>query len=282
MRGKIKSVVLFFDPKKIESAQWAKSIEGVLNSKNVSVSRLSSREEVARIGRVDAAVALGGDGTVLHAARQLAGKDISLLGVNSGNLGFLSGVDAAEFERRVDEFLERGFKVAERWLISAVVLRRGKKVFGPAVALNDCVIKTAEPRAFHIRTSLEGKFLAEYFGDGIIVSTPTGSTAYALAASGPIISPELDVMLITPICPHTLTQRPVVLSANKSLAVVPMTRTGEAGVRAVISLDGQVNFDLRAGDELTVTKYSKPVKLLLPSDLRYFDVLRRKLKWGGR
>ncbi len=281
MRRKIKTVVLLYNPRKSKPAQWAGAIEEFLKSRKVRVVKRSSLEhENIRNVRADAAIALGGDGAVLHAARRLAGSDMPILGVNSGSLGFLSGMDAHEFERKADEFLSGGFRIRERRLVLAVVMRNGRVVFGPSVALNDCVIRVAEPRAFHIRVSLGGRFLAGYFGDGIIISTPTGSTAYALAASGPIISPELDVVLITPICPHTLTQRPLVLSAGKPLSVVLVNKAGGSGVRAVVSMDGQLHFDLGSKDEVIIKKYNKPIKLLLPADSHYFDVLRRKLDWG--
>lgn len=281
MRGKIKTVILLYNPRKSRSAQWVGAIEEFLNSKEVRVIKVSSteRKNVRNI-KADAAIALGGDGTVLHAARRLAGRDMPILGVNSGSLGFLSGMDAHEFERKADEFLSGSFKVRERRLVSAVVMRKGRKVFGPSVALNDCVIRATEPRAFRIRVNLGGRFLAGYFGDGIIISTPTGSTAYALAASGPIISPELDVVLVAPICPHTLTQRPLVLSANKPLSVVLEKKASGSDIRAVVSMDGQLHFDLRAADEVIIKKYDKPIKLLLPADSHYFDVLRKKLNWG--
>lgn len=280
MRGKIKTVVLFYNPRKSKSAQWAGAIKEFLNSKKVRVIKMSSAKHKRRVMFADAAIALGGDGAVLHAARCLAGRDMPILGVNSGSLGFLSGMDAHEFERKADEFLSGGFKVRERRLISAVVMRKGRKVFGPSVALNDCVIRVTEPRAFRIRVNLGGRFLTGYFGDGIIISTPTGSTAYALAASGPIISPELDVVLVAPICPHTLTQRPLVLSANKPLSVVLEKKTDSSDIRAVVSMDGQLHFDLRAADEVIIKKYNKPAKLLLPAGSYYFDVLRKKLNWG--
>ncbi|MFH1619949.1 MAG: NAD(+)/NADH kinase [bacterium] len=282
MKRAIRKVTIFFSPGKSVSERWAEAIKGILAARDVKTTKISSGKESGIGPKTDVVIALGGDGTVLHAARILAGTGIPVLGVNSGGLGFLSGMDAAEFELRAPEFLGGRLKTISRWLLGVTVIRRGKNVSRTFLALNDCVIRTAEPRAFHISAALDGQSLTEYFGDGVIISTPSGSTAYALAASGPIISPELGVMLLTPICPHTLTQRPIVLSACKVISMKPMTRAGESGVRVVLSMDGQVHFNLKAGDEILVTRHCDEVKLLIPPDRMYFDVLRRKLKWGER
>ncbi len=280
MRRKIKKVQLFYSPRKNDSLKWAKLIIKILHSRNIKVMSVTSAGDEAKALSADLAIALGGDGTVLYAARHAVKADIPLLGINSGTLGFLSGIDAHAFERGMKELFRGEFKIMPRRLLSACVRRKGKRIFGPISALNDCVIKTTEPRACYIKTCLNGKFLAQYFGDGLIISTPTGSTAYALAASGPIIYPELDVLLIAPICPHTLTQRPLVIPVDKPLSVTPMTRAGESRVNAVMSMDGQIHFEVRAGDEVLIERCRKPLKLLLPSEFSYFEMLRKKLKWG--
>ena len=137
-----------------------------------------------------------------------------MLGINSGGLGFLSGTDASEFPKYCDMILRGEFILEERWMISVEVQRGKQKLFGPNIALNDCVIRCGDQaRAISLRTRSDNNFMADYFGDGLIVSTPTGSTAYNLAAMGPIVDPSLNVLLIAPICPHTLTQRPLITPA---------------------------------------------------------------------
>ena len=246
---------------------------------------------IARNGRIDdklrmadVAVALGGDGTMLRAARLLAPHSIPLLGINSGGLGILSGTDAADFTRDCDAILAGKFQIEERAMIAVEAVREGKRVFGPNIALNDCVIRCGDQaRAISLRTSSSGRFVADYFGDGLIVSTPTGSTAYALAASGPIVDPGLDVLLIAPICPHTLTQRPLIIPAQEPMSITLTTRhSHETAPRALMSLDGQLGCALKVGDEVRVTRYDHPFKLLINPKRSYYEVLRRKLKWGER
>ena len=232
----------------------------------------------------DIAVALGGDGTMLRAARLLAPHSIPLLGINSGGLGFLSGSDASEFLRDCDAILKGKFFLEERWMIQVEAYRADRRIFGPNIALNDAVMRCGDQaRAISLRARSGERFLADYFGDGLIVSTPTGSTAYALAAFGPIVDPSLDVLLIAPICPHTLTQRPLIIPNNAPLSIRLTTRRpNEVPPRVLLSLDGQVGCSLKVGDEVRVTRYHRPFKLLLNPKRSYYEVLRRKLKWGER
>ena len=139
-----------------------------------------------------------------------------------------------------------------------------------------------QARAVTLSTRSGERFVADYFGDGLIVSTPTGSTAYALAASGPIVDPRLDVLLIAPICPHTLTQRPLIIPAFDPLTVMLTARYAHEAPRVLLSLDGQLGCALKVGDEVRIARYEKPFKLLLNPDRSYYEILRRKLKWGER
>ncbi|OGR86680.1 MAG: hypothetical protein A3J74_10095 [Elusimicrobia bacterium RIFCSPHIGHO2_02_FULL_57_9] len=280
----IRSAVIFYNETKPEAVRTLKQVLPALKARGVKVwigRKPSALGDKLRIA--DIAVALGGDGTMLRAARTLAPRSIPLLGINSGGLGFLSGTDASEFKRHCDAILTGKFVLEERWMISVEAYRGRRRLFGPNIALNDCVIRCGDQaRAISLNTRSAGRFVADYFGDGLIVSTPTGSTAYALAASGPIVDPRLDVLLIAPICPHTLTQRPLIIPAFDPLTVMLTARYAHEAPRVLLSLDGQLGCALKVGDEVRIARYEKPFKLLLNPDRSYYEILRRKLKWGER
>ncbi len=278
---RIKSVVLFFNSKRRKAVAYAAAIERRLGAAGVKVHRVCVNDSACEFRAADAAVAVGGDGTVLYAARHVISRGIPVLGINAGGLGFLSGIEQKEFLRILGEFLAGRFRRHSRGVLAAAVRRGGKTVFGPLPALNDCVIRSHEARAFTLRASYDGEFLSEYFGDGLIISTPSGSTAYSLAASGPIVMPGMEVVLLSPICPHTLTHRPIVLAAAGKLAIeveggryAPQTLT--------LSLDGQENFLLEHGDTVVIERHPRDFHMLAPEGFSYFDILRRKLSWGER
>lgn len=278
---RIKSVVLFYNSKRRKALSYAAAIERRLKAAGAKVSRVCVNDAYCEFGGADAAVAVGGDGTVLYAARHLISRGIPVLGINAGGLGFLSGVERKGFLKNLDSFLRGEFKTLSRGLLAVSVSRKGRRVFGPLPALNDCVIRSQEARAFTLRASFGGEFLSEYFGDGLIISTPSGSTAYSLAASGPIVVPGLEVFLLSPICPHTLTHRPIVLPAERELKV--QVEGNRAGPQVMtLSLDGQENFRLRHGDTVVIGKHRRNFHMLAPSGFSYFDILRRKLSWGER
>ena len=168
-------------------------------------------------------------------------------------------------------------------MLTAEVLRSGRRVFGPDLALNECVIRCGDQaRAVTLSTRSGERFVADFFGDGLIVATPTGSTAYSLAAMGPIVDPSLDVTLVAPICPHTLTQRPLIVPANLPLTVRLGRRRADEAPRVLVSLDGRHGCELRVGDEVRVSRAQTPLRLILPPGRSFYEVLRRKLKWGQR
>lgn len=260
---------------------FAAAIERRLKRGGAAVQRVCVNEPDCCLKPADAAVAVGGDGTVLYAARHIITLGVPVLGINAGGLGFLSGIEQKDFLKRADEFLSGRFARLKRSLLSVSVRRSGRAVFGPLPALNDCVIRNHEARAFQLKASFGGEFLSDYFGDGLIVSTPSGSTAYSLAAYGPIVMPDLEVFLLSPICPHTLTHRPIALSAAKELELT--VRNGSYAPRGLaLSVDGQENFALQPGDSVIVRRHSKSFGMLAPSGFSYFDILRRKLSWGER
>lgn len=278
---RIKSVVLFFNSRRRKAISYASAIERRLRAAGVRVQKVCVNDPACELKQADAAVAVGGDGTVLYAARHVIRLGIPVLGINAGGLGFLSGMEQKDFLKNTALFLAGKFRKEKRSLLSVSVRRAGRTVFGPQPALNDCVMRNPEARAFQLRASFGGQFLSDYFGDGLIVSTPSGSTAYNLAASGPIVMPDLEVFLLSPICPHTLTHRPIALSAARKLEVA--VRPGNYAPQSLsLSIDGQENFGLEPEDSVLVSRYPRSFELLVPANFSYFDILRRKLSWGER
>jgi NAD+ kinase len=237
--------------------------------------------QAALASDVDMVVVLGGDGTLLSMADSIgaAGSAIPILGVNFGSLGFLTEVTLPELYRSLDAALTGRAHVEERMMLRAIT-RRGGTVFERSIALNDVVItKAARSRMIDLSVSVSNEFVTRVKADGLIVATPTGSTAYNLSAGGPIVEPSVDALLLTPIAPHTLTNRPVVIPANAVVRVQPnMTDRDEA----FVTFDGQAGFQLQVGDDIEVSRADKPLRLIRPSTRSYFEVLRTKLKWGER
>lgn len=237
--------------------------------------------QAALASDVDMVVVLGGDGTLLSMADSIgaAGSAIPILGVNFGSLGFLTEVTLPELYRSLDAALTGRAHVEERMMLRAIT-RRGGKVFERSIALNDVVItKAARSRMIDLSVSVSNEFVTRVKADGLIIATPTGSTAYNLSAGGPIVEPSVDALLLTPIAPHTLTNRPVVIPANAVVRVQPnMTDRDEA----FVTFDGQAGFQLQGGDDIEVSRADKPLRLIRPSTRSYFEVLRTKLKWGER
>jgi NAD+ kinase len=234
------------------------------------------REELPRI--VDLLIVLGGDGTLLATARVAADHAALILPVNLGGLGFLTSVTQTDLYPILGEALEGKHRISERVLLQADVFREGKSV-AQHRALNDAVLnKGPLARMIDLDLSLDGDFVCSYRADGLIVSTPTGSTAYSLAAGGPIIYPVVEAFVITPICPHTLTNRPLVIP--NSVRVEVDFRAGDESVH--LTLDGQIGVQLHAGDRVAVTKSDKKLRLVRPWKKTYFEILRSKLKWGER
>ncbi|MBI4061582.1 MAG: NAD(+)/NADH kinase [Elusimicrobia bacterium] len=277
------SILLFPNEAKPDSSRALALIRSLLKARGVRAATATGAPPARLLRDADLAVALGGDGTMLHVARLVAPRGIPLLGVNVGTLGFLSGSEAGDLKRCMSAVLAGRFVIEERSMLSTEVLRGGRRVFGPEPALNEAVIRCGEQaRAITLSTRSGERFVADYFGDGLIVATPTGSTAYSLAASGPIVDPSLDVTLVAPICPHTLTQRPLIVPAHLPLTIrLGRRREGEAP-RVLVSLDGRSGCELQVGDEVRVCRAEAPLRLLLPPGRSFFEVLRRKLKWGQR
>jgi NAD+ kinase len=275
------AALIFCNEAKSDATRELRHVRALLKARGVRCWTAGGRPNPEAMRRADFAIALGGDGTMLRGAREAAPRGIPLLGVNVGTLGFLSATEAGELKRHLDAVLAGRFAVEERSMLSAETLRGGRRVFGPELALNDVVIRCGDQaRAVTLSTRSGERFVADFFGDGLIVATPTGSTAYALAASGPIVDPSLDVTLLIPICPHTLTQRPLIVPAHLPLTIRLGRRRAHEAPRVLVSLDGRPGCELKIGDEVRVRRAETPLRLLLPPERSFFEVLRRKLRWG--
>ena len=234
-------------------------------------------EEMGR--EADVLLALGGDGTMLHAVRLINGADTPVLGVNLGSLGFMTSVTEEELEYAIDVLVARRFYLSTRVMLDGRVHRDGTEIIR-YTALNDIVVGWgSSSRALVLGLSIDGEEVAQYFCDGLIVSTPTGSTGHSLSAGGPIIHPQSPVLNISAICPHTLSARPLVLSDQSTIHVDILDAAPQK--RPLLSADGQEEYALEKGDRLTVTRHSHPVRFVHLPEYSYFSVLRHKLHWLG-
>ncbi|MEZ5306053.1 MAG: NAD(+)/NADH kinase [Pyrinomonadaceae bacterium] len=226
--------------------------------------------------KADLIVVLGGDGTMIFAARLVGDRQIPVLGVNYGSLGYLTEFRVEEMRDAIDLILGGEYAIDRRVLLDAEHWRSDEKLADGRV-LNDVVInKAALARIIEIDVSLNGQYVNGFRADGLIVSTPTGSTAYNLSAGGPIVYPSMNAVVLTPICPFTLSNRPIVVPDD---AVIEMTLSRSNG-EVVLTLDGQVGHDMMSGDIVKIRKSNTTFDLVRPSSRNYFDVLRNKLRWG--
>ncbi len=249
--------------------------ESVVDNFGLDEACTASREEIPEL--VDAIIVFGGDGTLLAVARLIRDSGTPILGVNLGSLGFLTEVTLDELFPALDRLLLGEHTIDERCMLKIAV----RSIDGSVMiydALNDAVInKGALARIVSIDAFIDEDFITNFLSDGLIIATPTGSTAYSLSAGGPIVFPSLDSVVMTPICPHTLTNRPLVIPAKSDIRLVL-----KWGDDVMLTVDGQVGKILRAGDEIVCTRSDYQIKLIQPAHKSFFDVLREKLKWGER
>ncbi len=276
-------VAKYEEPKATEIAGWLipwlkKRGKQVLVENGISGAggRSCSKKEMAK--KADLIVVLGGDGTLLSMARLVERPEVPILGVNLGGLGFITEVAVDELESVLTKGMMGEFSVEKRMTLGIQV--HGKKGNAKKFrVLNDAVItKGARSRIIDLETYVGREYLCTYRADGLIISTPTGSTAYSLAAGGPILFPSLGAILLSPICPHTLTNRPIVVSSKSTIQVTLRS----AGDTVILSPDGQQGILLNNGDVVEVQDYGVPVSLVKVPSRSYFEVLRSKLKWGER
>ena len=229
----------------------------------------------------DIILVFGGDGTLLSLGRHMKKKSIPILGINMGHLGFLAEIPTDEIfqnlEILIDDKKSNNIKISERTMLQAKVWRESKVIF-ESLFVNDAVItKHPVARIFNIEIQIDEKTASFIRGDGVIISTPTGSTAYSLAAGGPILSPDVEGTIITPICPHSLTLRPMVVKSNSKISCI-----ADNNEKLTLSIDGQLGFDLNPGDKIEITTFENhKLKIVMSENRNYFEVLRTKLRYGS-
>jgi NAD+ kinase len=238
---------------------------------------IDKSDEASLAARADLIVAVGGDGTILYAAEIARGHDKPVLGVNRGRLGFLADVLPDDMLDSIDRILGGDFLSESRLLLNAVITSEDGTT-RRATALNDVVLQRKETgRMVDFETRIDGRYVNTHAGDGLIISTPTGSTAYSLSCGGPIIDPTLDIVALVPICPHTLSDRTIVIPASHDIDVVLLER-GET--KAEIIIDGRSIGELDPSDRLTVSSAEERITLIHPPDHDFYEILRSKLNWG--
>ncbi len=224
-------------------------------------------------------IVVGGDGTLLNAARSLNSSDVPILGVNLGRLGFLVDVSKEHIEETLDQVLGGQFVEEARFLLHTTI-DRGGEILSENNAFNDVVIhKSHVARMIELECYVDQKFVSTMRADGLVISSPTGSTAYALSSGGPILHPSLNAIAMVPICPHTLSNRPLVVSGDSQI-MIKVCDHEQAEV--LVTCDGQIGLSLQIGDVLRINKTDHPVRLIHPKDYDFFDILRAKLHWAER
>ncbi len=274
-------------PHLVKIGEWlaGRGIEAIFETATAALMPSSTERKVlekhALAAGSDMVLVLGGDGTLLSMANCIgeAGSNIPILGVNFGSLGFLTEVTLSELYETLEAAVTGSAPVEERLMLHSTT-ERGGALYDQQSALNDAVItKTARSRMIDLSVSVGHDFVTRVKADGLIIATPTGSTAYNLAAGGPIVQPNVDALILTPIATHTLTNRPIVIPADSVVRVQPNM---EARDEVFITFDGQAGFRLQAGDVITVRRAPNPLRVIRPTTRSYFEVLRTKLKWGER
>jgi NAD+ kinase len=284
----IKTVCIFSKPGVDEAAELIPRLIAWLRERGIQIrcdfETASYTADCVGIPRVEApdgadlAIVLGGDGTLLSAARAIAGREIQLFPVNLGGLGFLTAITIDEVFPELERAFRGEHRVGKRKMLE-IELCRGGAAVARYEALNDAVINKASlARMIDLDVHVDQNFVCAYKVDGLIVATPTGSTAYSLSAGGPIIFPSVAAFCLTPICPHTLTNRPVVLPESSAIRITCLAENSAA----FLTIDGQVGEPLLQGDEVICRLSADAIHLIRPPRMMFFDVLRQKLKWGER
>ncbi len=297
-KPKIKRVGLIVNPTKTNAFTLIKQVVAWLENKGIEVAldsvvshimdpsvkspegptvQLIPAKEMP--GTVDFIVVFGGDGTMLSVAKQMNGASTPVMGIKVGGLGFLTGVTEEEIFSTLEEVLAGRHRLEQRMMLACSVIHSDGTTHQEQVALNDVVIqRDSLERMLMLETYVDDEFLATYACDGLIIATPTGSTAHSLSAGGPIIYPEAEAIVVTPICPHMLTNRPLVLSSNQTLRVIVVSRQASPG----LMIDGQIAVQLHQWDQAIVRKSPYSMRLAASATKSYFEVLRTKLNWGRR
>ena len=259
--------------------QWGKknSVEILANSATAGLLKTKGLDDDELVKLADGLIVLGGDGTLLGAARLATAESLPLLGINLGSLGFITEVAFGEIEESLDKLAAGDYSIEERMMVD--LKKGGAKDSGSNTALNDIVFsRKPTMKMIELSISVNGHHVSGYRADGLIISTPTGSTAYALSAGGPILHPLLNSLLICPICTHTLTNRPIVIPGGSVIEID--FAAGQEGI--IATLDGQVYIDINETDHLTVSRSGRVTRFIKVPDRTHYDTLRSKLGWGGK
>jgi len=285
LEEKMRHVAIIYKRLRPEAARLAQQLKEWFEKRNVEVflkenidnSGVSSVYQKIDIpDRVETVVVIGGDGTFLSVARFIERKSIPIIGINLGGLGFLTEISADSCFTELGKILSGDFEIEERMILRVSVRREGREIFNHRV-LNDAVInKGALARIIDLHATIDGHFLTHYRGDGLIICTPTGSTAYNISAGGPIIYPTAQAIIMTPICPFTLTNRPIVLPANVTITV----EISEPATDVTLTCDGQIGCLIQDPDQVIVKAAATPLRIIKAPGVDHFEILRSKLKWG--
>ena len=266
----IKTVGIIVKPNHAEADETARELSVWLGERGIAAKQKDFEN-------VDLAVVLGGDGTMISAARALSDLDVPVLGINYGSLGYLTEFRIEELYDALENVLKGDYQIDKRVTLDVTHIRSDRELSKNRV-LNDVVInKAALARIINIEATLDGLYVNDFRADGLIVSTPTGSTAYNLSAGGPIVFPSMNAVVITPICPFTLSNRPIVVPDTAEILLRLKTDNEDVA----LTLDGQIGFELTTEDVIKVTKSETTLNLIKPPNRNYFSVLRSKLHWGG-
>ncbi len=281
MYMEIKQAAIFFNPARESCAAAALSLADAAQKNGINYYFADYGASLNDLkADTDIIFSVGGDGTILKTARAAAKSNIKILGINAGHLGFLAAAERGlDFFKLFEDIKKDNFISQRRMMLICRVYRAGREVFSD-LALNEAAVRAVSPRSVKLSARYSSLPIKEYTGDGLLTATPTGSTAYNLAAGGPIAMPELDVFILTPICPHTLNQRPLLLPSAGELSIRVMSEKSQSD--AALSLDGQINFPLDCGDEIRIKRYEGGVNILFPKGYDFFNILSIKLKWGSR
>lgn len=272
-------VLLYVNNSKTDSHTLVSEIQEYFSNSSITLDVLyASKRDRSKINNYDLIITLGGDGTVLHALRRIDGYKIPILGINLGTVGFITEISRKEWLEALKKYFAGELRISKRYLIDITVERDSKVVFS-SVAFNDGIVTSSKIKAIvELKVYFSNIEIGEIHGDGVIISTPTGSTAYSLAAGGPIINPEMNALIFTPICPYSLSNRPMVTRGDEEI-VVEVNRDQRSDV--MLTVDGQECFELKEGDRIYFKEHDKFANIVMSDKRSFFDVVRTKFKWTG-
>ena len=269
VKDSLDTVISYLDSKKIKYFLDNNSSILLNNKSSTNIDEMKSKCDIAFI--------IGGDGTLLRSAQYLSTANIPICGINRGRLGFLVDISPDHIEENLESILSDNYSVDERISLVGTVIRNGKEI-SKNISFNDVVIHSKDAvRMIEMDTVLNGKKLYTVNADGLVVSTPTGSTAYSLSCGGPILQPSMEALVMVPICPHLLSNRPIVIGMN---SVIEIKLSDKSQTNASVTFDGQINVPIEANDTIKITKGKITLKLIQPPGINFLSILREKLGWG--